>query len=129
MQHEERKGLDAEPLARALDGGAQVRGIEGLPRGIGGAIDAALGDDDEVGMILQYLADEQLHASAAVRIGGVDEREAHVDGTAQHLLGIRLVDGAVGLAAEAPRPDRELRDDQTRLAERPFTHELLLPHA
>ena len=122
VQEEDGDGLDAEPLARALDGAAQVGRVERLARRVGRAIDAALRDDDEVGVILQDLADEQLHAPAAVGVGGVDEREAHVDRAAEHLLGVGLVDGAVGLAREPPRADRELRDDETRLAERPFPH-------
>ena len=114
--------LDAEPLARALDGAAEVRRVERLARGVGRAIDAALRHDDEVGVILQDLADEQLHATAAVRVGGVDEREAHVDRATEHLLGVGLVDRTVRLTREPPRADRELRDDETRLAEGPFPH-------
>ena len=78
-------------------------------------------------MILQDLADEQLHATAAIGVRGVDEREAHVDGAAEDLLGIGLVDGAIRLTGEPPRADRELRDDHTRLAEGPFPHLVLLP--
>ena len=70
---------DRPPLARALPG------------------EPGLGRDDQViGVRVQGLADQLLGDERAVRVGGVDERHAELDGAAQH------PDRLVGVGRVAP---------------------------
>src|SRR6202011_5192430 len=101
--------LAPEPLERSLDRRAEPVVVEALARRIGRAIGAALRHDRDLWVVLLDLRQHLLRAPAAVRVRGVEEREADVDGAANHGLRVGRLDLAVRIAREAPRAERELR--------------------
>ena len=99
VEQPQRKRVEPRALERPLDRAPQVLAFETFSCRIGGAIDAALRHERELRVLLRELAEQTLHASAAVSVCGVEEVETHVDRTTQHLLCICLFDGAVAVTA------------------------------
>ncbi len=112
--------LELEAAQAHLDTLNQIAGAADV-FGFGGTLarDAALGGDDEAGRVgVQGFADQALGDLGAVGVGGVDERDAELDGAAQNAAGFvgigRLAPGAIadkahGSVAEAM--DREIAAD------------------
>ncbi len=92
--------LEAQPPQAALTGLAEVFGTAvGRPPIRSRALEPTLrGDDEIVGVGVQRLGDEDLAHLRAIRVGGVDEVDAQLDGAAQH----RLRGFAVGRVAPDP---------------------------
>ena len=92
--------VGAQPPQRPVDGGADVLGSAVHAAGLRAVlveVEAELGgDDDLVAHRLERLADELLVVERAVDLGGVEERDAAVDGRAHEVDHLR---------ARRPRPE------------------------
>ena len=105
--------VGAEPSQRAVDGAADAGRVAGQPAGW----DAVLlegepelgGDDDVVAVRLEGFADDVLVGERPVDLGGVEERDAELDGAADDGDAVGAVWGGrvVGAGqAHAAEPDR-----------------------
>ena len=106
--------LDAEALQGGVAGGADVRraAVDAEPGAVGQALVAELGGElDLVAAPGDGRADQALVGERAVHVGGVEERDAEVEGAVDGRDAGRLVGGAVELghahAAEAEGRDGE----------------------
>src|SRR5581483_4681922 len=72
---------------------------------------------------------ELLAVAVAVAVGGVDEVDAQLDRTAERAERLLVVGADPSAAADAPRPEAELRDLEARPAERPVAHHRILAGA
>src|SRR5712691_3259550 len=68
---------------------------------------------------LEHLTHQALAMSVAVRQGGIEERDALVDGLAQRLTSRAVIDTAPLRTAQSPAAKAELADDISRDAEFP----------
>ena len=124
--------LDAESLQRAVDGLADV---------VRPAVEAATfsglwveappelgGDDDLVADRTECFTDECLVGERAVDLGGVEERDAEVDGGADQAdHRVRVVDGSV-VGAHAHAAETERGDLQSSTSERSSLHGAVFFH-
>ena len=105
--------VGAQPAQRALDGAADARRVAAQAAGR----DAVLverepelgGDDDVVAVRLEGFADDVLVGERPVDLGGVEERDAELDGAADDGDAVGAVGGGgvVGAGqAHAAEPDR-----------------------
>src|SRR4029077_6158020 len=86
-------------------------------RHLGGHPDAAGAD-----VVSQHLADHALAVPGAVRQRGIEERDALVDGGAQRLTCLAVVDAAPHVAAEPPAAVADLADGVAGRTERSKFH-------
>ena len=122
--------VGAQPAQRAVDGAADAGRVAAEPAGR----DAVLlerepelgGDDDVVAVRLEGLADDVFVGERPVHLGGVEERDAELDGAADHRDAVGAVGGGdvVGAGqAHAAEPDR--RHGQAVRSEGPLFHQVL----
>src|SRR3954469_14334557 len=126
--------VHAEPLQRGVDGGEDVLAREPAPVRARRHLPVHLGRDHRL-VARQEARHEpargHLARAARVDVGGVEERDAALDGAADDRLRGGLVEdpGAVGVVAVAHHPEAHARDVEAGAAESDLIHRESLPQA
>jgi hypothetical protein len=117
-------GGHAEPLQGVLDGGPDVlRPAVQTGGPVAVVAEAELGgNDDLVAYRRQGLADQGLVGERAVDLGGVEERDAAVDGGADQGDAVRVVDRRAEAVAQAHAAEADRGDFKSAGAEHAGVH-------